>query len=81
VAEVRHDFYSLRLPRLYGSVILHCDPTLPRHYFGPGLSVNSGGVSTNLFDYLQGGTPDFIKALTDKECIDLLEVYSRGVVG
>jgi hypothetical protein len=81
VAEIRHDFYSLRLPRLYGSVILHCDPTLPRHYFGPELSVNSGGVSTNLFDYLQGVTPDFIKALTDKECIDLLEVYSRGVVG
>jgi len=80
VAEIRHDFYSLRLPRLYGSAIVHCDPILPRHHFGPELTVNSGGVKTNLFDYLQGATPEFVRSLTDKECIHLLHAYARGVV-
>jgi hypothetical protein len=54
LAEIRHDFYTLRLPRLYGSAIVHCDPTLPKSHFGPELTVNSGGVKTNLFDYLFG---------------------------
>jgi hypothetical protein len=80
VADVRHDFYSLRLPRLYGSAIVHCDPMLPKHHFGPALAVNSGGVKTNLLDYLPGVTPDFINSLTDTECMKLLEAYSRGVV-
>jgi hypothetical protein len=81
VAEIRHDFYSLRLPRLYGSAIVHCDPMLPKSHFGPELTANCGGVKTNLFDYLQGVTPEFVKSLTDKECIDLLDVYARGVGG
>ncbi len=81
VSEIRHDFYSLRVPRLYGTAIVHCDPILPKQYFGPELAVNSGGVKTNLFSYLQGVTPAFVHSLTDKECIDLLEVYQRGVVG
>jgi len=81
VAEIRHDFYSLRVPRLYGSAIVHCDPMLQGHDFGPELAVNSGGVKTNLFDYLEGATPDFIQSLTDKESTDLLEVYRRGIVG
>jgi hypothetical protein len=80
VAEIRHDVYSLRLPRLYGSAIVHCDPMLPKSHFGPKLTVNSGGIKTNLFDYLQGVTPEFVKSLTDQECIDLLNVYARGVV-
>jgi len=80
VAEIRHDFYALRLPRLYGSAIVHCDPLLPKNHFGPELAVNSGGVKTNLFDYLRGVTPEFITSLSDQECSDLLDVYSRGVV-
>jgi len=80
-AEIRHDFYSLRVPRLYGSAMVHCDPMLQGHDFGPALAVNSGGVKTNLFDYLEGVTPDFIQSLTDKECADLLDVYRRGIVG
>jgi hypothetical protein len=80
VAEIRHDFYSLRLPRLYGSAIVHCDPLLPKTHFGPEIAVNSGGVKTNLFENLTGVTPDFITSLTDKECRDLLNVFSRGVV-
>jgi hypothetical protein len=80
VAEIRHDFYALRLPRLYGTAIVHCDPILPKQYFGPKLAVNSGGVKTNLFDYLRGVTREFITSLTDKECSGLLDVYSRGVV-
>jgi hypothetical protein len=80
VARIRHDFYSLRLTRLYGSEFLHCDPIVPSHYFGPEITVNSGGVKTNLFDRLQGATPDFIKSLTDQECRDLLDIYARGVL-
>jgi hypothetical protein len=81
VAQIRHDVYPLRLPRLYGTAFVHCDPTLSKETFGPELTVNSGGVKTNLLGCLQGVTPAFIQSLTDKECIDLLEVYRRGVVG
>lgn len=81
VAEIRHDFFSLRLPRLYGTATVHCDPMLLGHDFGPELVANSGGVKRNLFDYLQGVTPDFIKPLTDEECMGLLEVYRRGILG
>ena len=81
VAEIRHDLYTLRLPRLYGTAIVHCDPILPKQYFGPELAVNCGGVKTNLFNYLQGVTPDFMRSFSDQECTDLMEVYRRGIVG
>jgi HEPN domain-containing protein len=81
VAKVRHDFYSVRLPNLYGTAFVHCDPMLLGYNFGPELTVNSGGVKMNLFNYLQGVTPDFIQSLSDQEYIELLEVYRRGVVG
>ena len=81
VAQIRHDVYALRLPRLYGTAVVHCDPILPKEYFGPELAVKSGGVKTNLFGCLQGVTPAFIQSFADKECIDLLEVYRRGFVG
>jgi hypothetical protein len=67
--------------RVYGSAIVHCDPLLPSDYFGPSLTVNSGGVKTNLFDCLEGVTPDFINSLTESECESLQEAYSRGVLG
>lgn len=81
VVELRHDFYSLRLPRIFGGEIVHCDPLLVSHNFGPRVTRNGVAVKTNLFENLQGLTSDFIKSLTDDECQGLLEAYSRGVLG
>jgi hypothetical protein len=54
VAEIRHDLYSLRFPRLYGEQIVHCDPLLPSTYFGQRLS-KKGQLRGNLLDHLAGG--------------------------
>jgi hypothetical protein len=80
VAEIRHDLYSLRFPRLYGEQIVHCDPLLPSTYFGQRLS-KKGQLRGNLLDHLAGGTPDFVSSLTVEECNNLIDVYARGFVG
>src|SRR5450759_4685938 len=36
VAEIRHDLYSLRFPRLYGEQIVHCDLCLATIQAAPG---------------------------------------------
>ena len=80
VAKIRHDLYSLRFLRLYGTETVHCDPLLLGLSFGPQMSKNAP-IRTNLFDRLAGATPDFLKSLTAEECRSLLDVYARGLVG
>jgi HEPN domain-containing protein len=78
VVEIRHDLYSLRLCRLYGTEIVYCDPLLLGQNLGPRLATSGFGVRTNLFDYLQGVTREFIKSLTPDECNNLLQAHRRG---
>ena len=40
VAHIRHDLYPMRLIRIYGSTIVHCDPVLHDSNFGPSLRTN-----------------------------------------
>src|SRR5207249_9773747 len=80
VAEIRHDLYSLRFPRLFGTKIVHCDPLLMDVNLGP-RSSKVVPIKTNLFDDLVGVTPDFIKSITVEECRSLLDVYMRGFTG
>src|SRR5438034_1049995 len=77
VAEIRHDLYSLRFPRLFGTKIVHCDPLLMDVNLGP-RSSKVVPIKANLFDDLVGVTPDFIKSITVEECRSLLDVYMRG---
>jgi hypothetical protein len=80
VAEIRHDFYSIRIPRFFGTGIIHSDPVLTGMDFGSPL-VNRGPFRANLFNNLEGLTPEFIKSLTPQECNNLLDAYGRGFLG
>jgi hypothetical protein len=81
VAHIRHDRYPMRLIRIYGSTIVHCDPVLHDSNFGPSLRTDGTPPKSNLLNYLQGLTREFIKLLTPDECNDLLDAYVRGVLG
>jgi len=81
VAHIRHDLYPMRLIRIYGSTIVHCDPGLRGADFGPSLRTDGIPPKSNLLDHLKGLTGEFIKSLTPDECNELLDVYVRGVLG
>jgi hypothetical protein len=81
VAHIRHDLYSMRLIRIYGSTIVHCDPNLHGADFGPSLRTDKIPPKSNLLDHLQGLTPEFIKSLTPDECNEFLDAYVRGILG
>ena len=81
VAEIRHDLYLLRFPRLFGTEIVHCDPLLIGMDFGPRITMRGTMLKANLFDQLAGVTPDFLKSLTVEECSNLLDLYARGFTG
>jgi len=81
VAHIRHDLYPMRLIRVYGSTIMHCDPALHGADCGPSLRTDGIPPKSNLLDHLQGLTREFIKSLTPDECNELLDAYVRGVLG
>jgi HEPN domain-containing protein len=84
VGEIRHDLYSLRFPRLYGTEIVHCDPMLLGVNLGPHRRIGQGPLrplKSNLFDNLAGVTNEFVKSLTVQNCENLLDVYARGFIG
>jgi hypothetical protein len=81
VAHIRHDLYPMRLIRIYGSTIVHCDPALHGADFGPSLRTDRIPPKLNLLDHLKGLTGEFIKSLTTNECNELLDAYVRGVLG
>jgi hypothetical protein len=81
VAHIRHDLYPMRLIRVYGSTIVHCDPFLHGTDFGPSLRTDRIPPKSNLLDHLQGLTREFIKSLTPDDCSGLLDAYVRGVLG
>jgi HEPN domain-containing protein len=81
VAQIRHDVYPMRLIRIYGAAIMHCDPVLHGTNFGPSLSTDGNPSKSSLLGQLQGLTREFIKSLTPEECNELLDTYVRGVLG
>ena len=81
VAEIRNDFYSIRLAPFWGAMIVHCDPLLHGSDFGPNKKINAGPIKSNLFNSVKGLTAIFIKSLTADECNNLLDAYARGFLG
>jgi hypothetical protein len=77
--QIRQDIYPMRLPCFYGRGLIYCDPALP--------PVPSDGIRVNapfkarLFEYVQGLTPEFIKAVSPDDCNNMIDAYARGFLG
>jgi HEPN domain-containing protein len=77
--EIRHDVYAVKLGFFFGTGIVYCDPKLSGIPSSTKASFNPrAAFRSNLFEKIDGLTPEFIKDLTSEECNRMLEAYARG---
>jgi len=80
--EIRHDVYAMKLGFFFGTGIVYCDPMLSGIPSSRKASFNPrAAFRSNLFEKIDGLTPDFIKSFTSEECNRMLKAYARGFLG
>jgi len=80
--EIRHDLYAMKVGFFYGTGIVFCDPKLSGIPSSTKASFNpNAAFRSNLFEHVDGLTPEFIRTLTSEECNRMLEAYARAFVG